>query len=156
MNKEPTRVTGDSSTLIDLVIASRVDMIKNTRSQELGISEHKLIYGCLQSKFRRLPPKIVHGRTFKRFNKSEFIRDVEDASWSMCSAFNDPDDSYWAWTTIFNDIYDRHATKRKVKIRSQSLPWITPHIRHLMNLRYKTLLKAKEPRMKISGHNIGN
>ena len=62
----------------------------------------------------------------------------------MCSVFDDPDDSYWAWVTIFNGICDRHAPRRQVKLRSQSLPWVTRQIRHLMNLRYKTLLTARE------------
>ena len=44
---------------------------------------------------------------------------------------------------MFNDICDKHAPYREIKIRRQSLPWITPQIRHLMNDRYKTLLKAK-------------
>ena len=143
-NKEPTRVTGDSSTLIDLVIASKETLIRNTRTLELGISVHRLIYGCLCTKIKRPPPKIVKGRTFKNFNRFEFIRDVENAPWSVCSVFDDPDDNYWAWSTIFSDICDRHAPKRQVKIRSQSLPWVTPQVRHLMNLRYKTLLKAQK------------
>ena len=56
MNNEPTRVTEDSSTLIGLVIASKVELIKKTIKLELGISDHKLIYGCLQTKLRRPPP----------------------------------------------------------------------------------------------------
>ena len=57
MNNEPTRVTEDSSTLIGLVIASRVELIKKTLTLELSISGHKLIYGCLQTKIRRPPPQ---------------------------------------------------------------------------------------------------
>ena len=53
---------------------------------------------CRQ-KIRRLSPKIVQGRTFKRFNQIEYIRDMENAPWSVCSVFDDPDDSYWAWVT---------------------------------------------------------
>lgn len=57
MNNEPTRVTEDLSTLIGLVIASKVELIKKkTIKLELGISDHKLIYGCLQTKLRRPPP----------------------------------------------------------------------------------------------------
>lgn len=93
MNKEPTRVTGDSSTLIDLVIASKETLIRNTRTLELGISDHRLIYGCLCTRIKRPPPKIVKGRTFKNFNRFEFIRDVENAPWSVCSVFDDPDDN---------------------------------------------------------------
>ena len=37
MNNEPTRVTKRSSTLIDLVIASRVELIKKTLPLELDI-----------------------------------------------------------------------------------------------------------------------
>lgn len=62
----------------------------------------------------------------------------------MCSAFDDPNDSHWAWVTIFNGICDRHPPMRQVKIRSQSVPSVTPQIRHLLNLRCKTLLKARK------------
>ena len=78
MNNEPTRVTEDSSTLIGLVIASRVKLIKKTLTLELGISGHKLIYGCLQTKIRRLPPpppkllKVAPSEGF--LNQLEFIR----------------------------------------------------------------------------------
>ena len=63
--------------------------------------------------------------------------------WSVISVFNDLDYCYWAWSCLFNEICDRHAPFREVKIRQQSLPWIMPQIRDLMNLHYKTLLKAK-------------
>lgn len=59
MNNEPTRVTKSSPTLKDLVIASRVELIKKTLPLELGISNHKLMCGCLQTKVRRPPPKLV-------------------------------------------------------------------------------------------------
>ena len=57
--------------------------------------------------------------------------------------FDDTDDVYWAWSHLFNNICERHAPYRQVKVRQNSLPCITPQIRHLMNLRYKTFLKAK-------------
>lgn len=75
---------------------------------ELGISDHKLIFGYLQTKIRRRPSKIVKGRTFKKFNQMEFFRDVDHQQ-----IFDDPDDSYWAWATIFKDISDRHARDEK-------------------------------------------
>ena len=43
-----------------------------------------------------------------------------------------------------NDICNSHAPYRQKKLRQQSLPWITPQIRHTMNLRYKTLLTARQ------------
>ena len=144
INDQPTRVTGDSSTLIDLVIASKCGLVKNTKTLELGISDHMLVHACMRTKVRRDPPKIVKARSFKRFNREMFMKDIESAPWSVCLSFDDPDDCYWAWQHIFNDICNKHAQYREIKLRRQSLPWITPQIRHKMNLRFKTLGRAKE------------
>ena len=46
------------------------------------------------------------------------------------------------WT----DICEQHAPKRKVKLRRQSLPWMSGALRHKMNKRYKALQKAKKER----------
>ena len=75
--------------------------MKKTIKLELGISDHNLIYGCLQTKLR--------------FNQLKFIRDMENAPWSVCSVFDDPDDSYWAWVTIFKDIETVTGTHREDK-----------------------------------------
>ena len=48
------------------------------------------------------------------------------------------------WLELFNGICDRHAPYKEIKIRRKTLPWITPQIRHKMNVRYKTLLKARQ------------
>ena len=79
----------------DLNNSAQSELIKKTIKLELGISDHKLIYGCLQTKFRRPPPQFVQGRTLKRFNQLKFIRGMENVPWSVCSVFDDPDDSYW-------------------------------------------------------------
>ena len=88
---------------VGLVIASKVELMKKTIKLELGISDHNLIYGCLQTKLR--------------FNPLKFIRDMENAPWSVCSVFDDPDDSYWAWVTIFKDIETVTGTHREDKWR---------------------------------------
>ena len=118
--------------------------IKCTKTFELGILDHLLVYASVKNKVKRPPPKVVIARSYKRFDNEAFRKDVEEALWAVISVFDDPDDSYWAWSHLFNEICDRHAPYRQVKIRQQSLPWITPQIRHLMNLRLKTFLKAKK------------
>ena len=119
--------------------------IKCTKTFELGISDHLLVYASVKNKVKRPPPKVVIARSYKRFDNEAFRKDVEEALWAVISVFDDPDDSYWAWShQLFNEICDRHAPYRQVKIRQQSLPWITPQIRYLMNLHLKTFLEAKK------------
>ena len=143
-NDQPTRVTGSSSTLIDLIITNKGKLIKNSKTLDLGISDHKLVYAEVQTKIRRPPPKIVKARSFKHFDTAKFQNDIETAPWSVCSTFDDPNDNYWAWCLLFDNICNENAPYREIKLRSESLPWISPQIRHLMNQRFKTLRKAKE------------
>ena len=143
INDKPTRVTKDTSTLIDLVISSNRNLIKNTRIVELGISDHMLVHASVQTKIKRPPPKIIKARSYKKIDQAKFSKDIAEAPWSVCDVFDDLDDCYWAWKHIFGEICNKHARFRAIKARRQSLPWISPKIRHLMNLRYKTLLRAK-------------
>ena len=143
VNDQPTRVSVNTSTLIDLVITNKPELITTTKTLELGISDHMLVYASLRIKVKRPPCKIVRARSFRRFNCATFMQDLENAPWSLCSVFDDPGDCYWAWQNIFNDICDNNAPFREVKLRQHSLPWITPQIRHKMYKRFQTLLKAK-------------
>ena len=144
VNDQPTRFMSETSTLIDLVIASKPNTIKCMKTLELGISDQLLVYVSVKNKIKRPPLKVVTARSYKRFDHEAFRNDVENAPWAVISVFDDPDDSCWAWSYLFNEICDRHASYRQVKIKQQSLPWITPQIQHLMNLHLKMFLKAKK------------
>ena len=62
MNDQPTRVTATSSTLIDHIISSKPEMIKETKCLELGISDHMLVYVSLTTKVKR--PTKDYQRTY--------------------------------------------------------------------------------------------
>ena len=94
VNDQPTRITSETSTLIDLVIASMPNTIKCTKTLKLGISDHLLVYASVKNKIKRPPPKVVTARSYKRFDNEAFRKDVEEAPWAVISVFDDPDDSY--------------------------------------------------------------
>ena len=139
--QEATRQTLTSSSLIDLIVTTRKDLVSATGVFPLGISDHNLIYATIRLKNKRPPPKIVKTRDYKRMDIESFRHDIESTPFHIAPIFNDPDDILWAWQYLFNDICDEHAAWKKVKIRSISAPWITSDIRLKMNRRYK-LFKA--------------
>ena len=51
--------------------------------------------------------------------------------------------SVWAWETLYNYITNYHIPIRKVKIQSNSLPWMTSSLWKEMNKRYKLLVLAQ-------------
>ena len=55
--QEPTRETPLSSTLIDLVVTTRKDLVSLVGTYPLGISDHNLIYSTIMLKNKRPPLK---------------------------------------------------------------------------------------------------
>ena len=143
VNNEPTRVTKTSSTLIDLVITNRPRWVINSKVLDIGISDHKLVTSTLSLKVTRPRPKIMEVRNYKLFKEEKFRSDLEQAPWSVCQALESADDAYWAWSKLYMELCNENAPLRKIKVRSQSLPWITGKLRHKMNMRYKLLKEAK-------------
>jgi len=64
--------------------------------------------------------------------------------WWVTSLFDDVDDCYWAWQSMYNQIITNHVKERKVKVRTESNPWMTSEIRKQMNHRYKLLVSAQK------------
>jgi hypothetical protein len=65
VNKQATRITNTSSTLIDLIVTNNESLISKTRTLDVRISDHMLVYAEVRKKIRRPPPKIIRSRNFK-------------------------------------------------------------------------------------------
>ena len=75
-------------------MSSKDLQIRNTSELELGVSDHMVVHhASIQLKIKRPPPRVIRGRSFKRFNEESFRNDLANAPWSVCSIFDDPDDS---------------------------------------------------------------
>lgn len=61
---EPTRITYTTKLLIDLIVTTKVDVVRCTGVMPLGISDHCLVYATLKLGSKRPPPKIIRTRNF--------------------------------------------------------------------------------------------
>ncbi len=130
---EPTRVTSNSKTLIDLFIASHPESFERAGCVDVLDSEHSMIYGVYcKGRERRLPP---HVRPFKKCNVDELIWYLENAPWSLMDTFDTIEGKWEYWKMTFLSVVDRHAPKRKVRARERSSPWITEEVLKLTRAR---------------------
>ena len=139
MIKKPTRTTENTNTLLDLLIVSNSSKIHASGVIDYAIADHKFIYAIYDLKLKRTNPSIITSQSFKNVDESQLKEDLEHAPWWACLTFEDVDDISWAWEVMFKDIINDHATTRQVKIKRNSLPWMTSAIRKEMNKRYKLL-----------------
>ena len=142
--KDFTRVTSESLTLIDHALMSDTSKLIHSNVYDPSISDHNLIYLVLSLKRMRQPPIYKMIKNYKDVDVEQLRRDMSSVPWSILSSFEDIDDTNWGWSVLYNDVLKLHVKERKVKIRSQSQPWMDGGLRKKLNHRYKLLLLAQK------------
>ena len=74
-------------------------------------------------------------RNFKRFNETDFIRELSSIPWYVITQFSNPNDCWQIWKSLFLEIVDKHAPLFHKCIKSNPVPWINSNIKKLMRSR---------------------
>ena len=121
---QPTRITKESSTLINLIYVSEPSYITTSGVIQLGISDHFGIFASRASnkaKKGRQDHLMIEYRDFKVFDESKFLEDVDSVPWSLIDIYeiNDKIDIFYE---LINQLLDWHAPKRQKRICKESYP----------------------------------
>ena len=138
---EPTRVTQNSKTLIDLCIMNSPDKITNSGVIHLGISDHSLVFLSRKTQYCRIGPRVIETRQFKHFNRGKFLSDLNQLPWANVDLYSDPNEMWHVWKEMFLGCVDKHAPLKSKRIRKKRSPWITREL--LSKIRKRDFLKKK-------------
>ena len=107
----PTRVTEHSSSLIDVILASNIALVIDTKVMETHISDHFLIYSVLNLKSPKIPPNYIKSRTLKNCNAGNFLLDLQaqKVAWTENYLITDASEKLDYFNQVFLDILDKHA-----------------------------------------------
>ena len=94
--KTPTRITTDSSSLIDVVLTNKPRSVVTSVAFHLGLSDHHFVYTILRSYCPQSSPRTVIKRRFKHYDPELFSCDVSMAPFHVAHIFDDPDYVCWA------------------------------------------------------------
>ena len=107
--QDPTRVSNNSSILIELILCSEAGLISNARSLPCSLSDHHLVY-CEMSVHHSKPPvRFVTTRLLYRCDQSDLIQDLSRVPWQVLETFDDLDDVVEAWSGLFLEVLNQHA-----------------------------------------------
>ena len=120
-----------------LLIYSSLPMkVIKSGTYDTGIADHCLIYTILKMRQNEVPRKVKLSSNVKNCNWEKFREEMRMAPWPVCSTFEDIDDCFWAWEKLYHDVRNRLISKRLVKIRVKTHPWLNNSLRKEMNKRY--------------------
>jgi hypothetical protein len=131
---QPTRVTSQSRTLIDLCFVSTPTCFTSGVIPLAG-SDHLLIYASRPGRSGRFKQPMKEIRSFKKCNLNTLLTDLMEAPWEVMDVFDSMDDKWGYWKTLFMEIVDKHAPLIRIRPKQYSHQWISDDIRMLMKSR---------------------
>ena len=119
--KEPTRITKDTSTLIDHFYTTNSNLIISSGVTAMTISDHYLIYGIRKFKTFKQAPKFIEYRDFKHFNQQNFLWNLASLS-TLNLIHSDPNKSWISWKNKFLETVNMHAPLKRRKVSNKQIP----------------------------------
>ena len=125
---KPTRVTENSSTIIDLILVSNMHRIVQCDVLDSSLSDHNLVFCVIKGGVKKLPSKNIEYRSFKNFHEEAFIRDLGAVPWNSVESFDNIDDAVFLWERLFIGVADQHAPIKTKRVKANQSPWISPKL----------------------------
>ena len=147
--QDVTRVQFNS--VANTVEASCIDHIyTNTKYRcstpsiiSFGGSDHDLIKYTRYSKIPRIPVRVVYKRSYKNFDKSKFLRDMNQMDWTDVFLCWDVNDATETFTQKFKYILNQHAPWTRIQERKNFAPWLTNDTKRMIKERDQCKFEAK-------------
>ena len=120
--KDKTCFKNKDGTLLDVILTNRPNSFQKTVTTETGLSDcHKLVSTVFRSTFIKLPPKTVRYRSYKTYDKQNFLHELDQKL--IQGDIYKTDDSYSKLTEIMFEVLEKHAPLKTKTIRGNQAPF---------------------------------
>ena len=109
---EPTRVTETSSTLLDVIITSNVNLVESFGVLPCHISDHYLVHVTLKLKILKPPPRFVKMRSFRHYDGQQFVADLVRIPWDEVALVDDVSEMLDNFNNKFNALISNKRLDR--------------------------------------------
>ena len=120
-----------NGTILDIFLTNRPKRFQNTSTVETGLSDcHKMIITSLKAFFKKLPPKKIIYRNYKKFDKDDLLYELDQEM--IKRKFYLSKKPYENFTEIFKKVTDKHAPLKQKFIRGNNGPFMTKDLRKVI------------------------
>ena len=114
--------------LINSILTNKPSSFQKSVATKRGLSDfHEWVSTFLKSHYSRLKPKIVYYRNSKSFNKSNFLKDLNNNA--LFLAADDPDENYNFLKSKLQEAVNRHVSLKKNILQGNHAPFIDKEFR---------------------------
>ena len=109
-----------------------------------GDSDHDLIKYTRYSKIPQISVRVLFKRSYKKFNKNDFLRDLDQMDWTDVFLCWDVNNATETFTHKFKYILNKHAPWTRTQQRKNFAPWLTDDTKRMIKERDQCKSAAKE------------
>ena len=138
---EPTRVTSNSSTILDLVITNCPERFSASGTLSPPSNcDHSVIFASMNLITHRSQSYKRQVWNFNNVNSADLNCELSQMDWSsLCENTNDIDETYSCWYSHFRSIIEKYIPLKMVTIRPNDKPWMDSEVRHAIRRRDRLL-----------------
>ena len=138
---EPTRVTSNSSTILDLVITNCPECFSASGTLSPPSNcDHSVIFASMNLITHRSRSYKRQVWNFNNVNSADLNCELSQMDWfSLCENTNDIDETYSCWYSHFRSIIEKYIPLKMVTIRPNDKPWMDSEVRHAIRRRDRLL-----------------
>lgn len=142
---QPTRVTANSETCIDLIIVSDPEKITQSGVIPTGLSDHYLTF-CTRKISRGAfsSHNTVKIRSMRNYNASHFQELLSNGNWSDVIDSNDVDQAWFSFKNIFLAILGTVAPIKQIRIKQRTEQWMSSEILDSIRARDHALIEFRK------------
>ena len=144
----PTRVTQNTSTLLDHVLTNSSDRTSQSGTLEIGISDHMLTY-CTRkiTHTKSFDHKYIHIRSLKKYTEAKYIQALKDINFPDYTKSNSVDEAYDDFIAKLIGVIDEIAPSKKVRIKGNTQDWFDDEIHIAIKSRDKRFSVFKKSKL---------
>jgi hypothetical protein len=150
---QPTRITENSTTLLDHILTNSKDRISQHGIINTGLSDHQLIY-CTRKITREkfYEHRDIQIRSLINYTQEIYIQALKDVNFPDYSQYDDPNKAYDDFLAKTTQVIDQIALIKKIRVKGNNQEWFDNEVHKAITYRDKLFCTFKTT--KFYHHNI--
>ena len=117
-----------SGITIDIILTNRPNCFQKMSTVVTGLSDfHRMIISCLKTTFKKIPPKKIIFRDYKKLDEQNFLYDLDQQM--IKGKFYKEKNMYESFSDTFKAIVNKHAPLKEKIVRGNNEAFMTKELR---------------------------
>ena len=153
--KNPTRITKNTSTILDHILTNSEDKIFQVDTLDIGLSDHQLIY-CTRKKCKEITDTktYIKYRSLKNYSPEILKAKLQNLSFPDYSTYANVNEGYADLLTKVDSVIDEIAPIKEMCVKNNTAEWIDGDVFEAIRIRDKKYQRFKRTRLHVDHVNF--